>query len=567
MEFAGVVKELLTAMRAGVLRAVFAVALLTATHVAPAAVVDLCNRDDQPDEPGRTTNLVEALQQGGVITFNCRNVPARLLITRDHVITNDVSLEGGDASRLILDGARRAGTMFRIGSAGRSIRLSHLTVENANGFRSLGRSPVRPTSSVVLAEHAGDRVVLEALEVRNSYRPFAILNGASLSARNTRFFRNDGTVISSYGGSVDLRQSSFIGAPGFSVGVSVSGGRADIRERVSFTQFTFGAVSIGANSQVMLQDATFSANRGVRGGAVAISGSNSQVELRNVEFQQNTAVTHGGAVSIEPSGTAPVKVVMRYVAFSGNSAPQGGAVYLKNAGQGATLAISAARFIDNRAGEDGGALFVRQARGLVVANSLAKGNRARRGAAFFLIGDPGTQNTVANTLIAGNQAEGGPGAAFVGHEVSLVNVTVASNTGGGWGDGAGSVDLRDFVAGAPRVRLRNVVLADNAPSNCVGRLQGEDNGASLQSPASPGCPAVTFTAPAMLDPFFAPLPGSPVMSRGRLEDCMSAPVSGRDFLFQKRGTGGACSSGALEMAPLKQAETLRRRHSRQGHDH
>ena len=87
---------------------------------------------------------------------------------------------------------------------------------------------------------------------------------------------------------------------------------------------------------------------------------------------------------------------------------------------------------------------------------------------------------------------------------------------------------------------------------------------NLQSPGATLCAGISLVAEPLLDPFFAPLPGSPAAGTAELDACLKPPVDGRDLLFQKRGVKGICSIGALAMAPVKEADRLARR--RPGND-
>jgi predicted outer membrane repeat protein len=565
-----VVKELLRRARRPVAATACAVALLGAS-VARGDVVTFCDRDDRVG-PG---SLDAALAAGGVVTFSC-NVPATLQMTKKHKLARSVTIDGGGANRITLDGGARTLTMFDIAVPNVSLSLSGLTLRRAVA-PPLGPLSARVEGSVVnTGLQPGVSVELRAVEIRECSNPVAVYGSddpTRLVVRNTRFADNKGSAIT-LGGEADIAQSSFLGNE-MAIWVSTRGaglfGLAKVHDNVSFSSHSRSAIRVELGG-LEATDATFTDNRGPDGGAIRINGRATHATLKKVRFEANTATGRGGAVAIEkfvPQATpqphtGPVVVSITYATFSKNAAAHGGAVAADLA-NGTSLSISAARFDENTASEEGGAVFTRPGGPLLVATSIVKGNTAPIASGFMLIGLPADHGAVANTVFFGNKATAS-GATLVSNQVALVNVTLAANEGGGIGDGTSSANLGDFVSGFPTTPLRNVLLADNTPANCVGNPQIPAGGVNLQSPGATLCPGVSLVAEPLLDPYFAPLPGSPAAGTAELDPCLKAPVDGRDLLFQKRGVKGICSIGALEMAPVKEAGRLARRRRQQGND-
>ncbi len=560
------VEELLSRARRAVVPATVAALLAVAPCRVHADAVTLCDRDDHVG-PG---SLDAALAAGGLVTFSC-NVPATMQMTKTHRLARSVTVDGGGADRITLDGGGRTLTMFEIAVPNVSLSLSGLTIRRAVA-PPLGRFSAHITGSVVnTGLNSGASVDLRSLEIRECSNPVTVYGSADparLVVRNTRFADNTGNAIT-LSGEADIAQSSFLrNETALWVSVRAAGlfGVARLHDNVSFGANKTSAVRVSVGGILEATDTTFTGNRGPDGGAIRINGRAIRVTLRKVSFENNVATGSGGAVAIEKyvrlatvdAPTGPVAVSMTYATFAKNAAARGGSV-AADLGDRSSLAISAARFDENTATEEGGAVFTRPGGPLLIATSIVKANTAPIGAGFMLIGLAADHGTVANTVFFGNKATAASGATLVANQVDVVNVTLAANDGGGLGDGAGSRNLRDFVNGFPTTRLRNVVLADNSPANCVGNPQIPSGEVNLQSPGSTLCPGVSIVAEPLLDPFFAPLPGSPAAGTGAIDPCLKPPVDGRDLLFQKRGVKGICSIGALEMAPVKEADRLARR--------
>src|SRR5262249_25648041 len=159
------------------------------------ARVNLCDSDEQAPMPGRGTNLSAALAAGGRITFDCPVVPARIVITKDHSILRSVSLDGGDASRVILDRNGRPGTLFSISAPGSAITLANISIVKATTYLTVGAQRSKP--SIALASHPGDRIALEAVVIDQTSNAFEVDAGAFLVSNSSRFSGVEGVAIKS----------------------------------------------------------------------------------------------------------------------------------------------------------------------------------------------------------------------------------------------------------------------------------------------------------------------------------------------------------------------------------
>lgn len=521
----------------------------------------MCHVDDELSVGGRL-NLTLALARGGHVTFDC-GPNATILITRSHDVNTDVRIDGGAADRVLLDAGGRSLSMFRVTRPNLSLGLANITLARAvSPGRQNALATHLPGSVVELGGGSSDRLSIEAVEVRDSASPVYV-GGGQLFVRNSRFQNNTGVAIDSRG-SNDIADSSFIGND-TGLSIALRAGDAHLQTTlggsVTFANQRMSAIRVGLGGRLASTGTQFTGNRGDVGAAIRIDGLADSVSLRKTLYEGNVAQQNGGAISVvrHPRSVAgrpnagPVAVSLNNASFRDNSAATGagGAIHA-DLGDGGTLVIAGGRFIGNVAAVDGGAVFIRPGGAFAMKNSLLKGNRAPRASALMLV-RAGVNSRVTNTLVVANQAQPG-GGAIVANEVDFFNVTIADNEGSGVADGRSSRDMRDVVAGAPRLRFHNTVVADNRPSNCAGALRADGNGASLQSPSRGACPGIEATAAAMLDTFFAPLPASPALGHGKLADCMGVPVGGFDVISQKRGIGGFCSIGAFEAAPTRRAE-------------
>src|SRR5262249_51729473 len=125
LEQSDVVEELLRQVRRLVPAAVVAMAVLAPSPVRGDAVT-FCDRDDRVG-PG-SLEAALAAGRGGPVS---RHVPATMQMTMTHRLVRSVTVDGGDASRITLDGGGRTLSMFVIAAPNVSLSLTGLTVRRA----------------------------------------------------------------------------------------------------------------------------------------------------------------------------------------------------------------------------------------------------------------------------------------------------------------------------------------------------------------------------------------------------------------------------------------------------
>jgi hypothetical protein len=507
--------------------------------VAPASadsVVNLCNQDNQI---GSGVNLQQALQIGGVISFACGGT-ATLRITQTHDIPRDVTIMGSDA--ITLDAQGRQLSMFRLTGDAVRFMLSNVTVQGARLVPANVLSFPARGSVVTSFTSNKSSITLQSVTVLNNEGPVLIENsGVKLTVRNTQFRGNTSYSIFN-GGAATIDQCSFISNE---TGIAAGGDKsATTVSSTIFSQNKANAIDIGPLSSLHLSYSQFQNNIGPSGPALSIDGMAGPVTLRSVDFTGNAATGDGGALVIHPFKPAPlalppsppVAVTMSYVTFVQNTAERGGALEA-DLTDGGSLTIGAGLFDTNKSSAEGGGIFSNLG-AVQIAGSIFKANRGAAGSGVFAIARAQEPASIANSLFAANIGGGG---AVEGVNLELRNSTLVDNQGGG-------VHARSGGTGVG-MRLVNTILLRNSPANCSGAVaEIAFQAANLQFPADPDCHGGTVQEP-LLDPIYAPLPGSPALHGGDLATCMNSPIGGRDLFFQKRGIQGYCAIGALERAP------------------
>jgi predicted outer membrane repeat protein len=292
----------------------------------------------------------------------------------------------------------------------------------------------------------------------------------------------------------------------------------------------------------------FVENSAPRGGAITISGWLREARLESLTFEGNQATQAGGAIAVVPGtssvpfvpfGPVATSVTMTNLTFVRNRAPRGGALDIE-AESDDVVTLTRGLFQDNAASGDGGGIAARGGR-VSVSGSIFHGNTAGgRGSAAMVVGG-NEPALVANSLIVRNEAAQPDGGAVAAVRTVLKNVTIDGNRG------SGLAHASAVATTAARIEIWNSIVAHNVPDNCAGPIAGFDaRSGNLQFPYGGSCVGIPAAEP-LLDPMFAPLPGSPALGAGDSGTCSAAPVALRDVYHQKRDS--PCSVGAVERAP------------------
>jgi predicted outer membrane repeat protein len=158
-------------------------------------------------------------------------------------------------------------------------------------------------------------------------------------------------------------------------------------------------------------------------GAIGSTGATAQLTVTASAISGNSALYDGGAI-YNVAGTATL--TNSIVSGNAGTNSNGGAIWT---GGNASLAVVATRFLDNQAGDGGGAIAVADG-SVSVAQSSFSGGSALNGGGIFAAG--GTTEITGSTFSA-NTASSHGGALFVQGTVSLTNVTMSGNSSNGAG--------------------------------------------------------------------------------------------------------------------------------------
>jgi hypothetical protein len=356
--------------------------------------------------------LADALARGGVIRFSCGG-PATIAITSQKVLRADVNtiidgqglitLDGGSHTRLlyfyspnfqrnktlltlqnlVLENARSMGTSIPYapspcsqgfntdgGGAAVYVRDGILHVWNST-FKNNTAAPVGPDVAGGAIYTLGS---LETTIVGSTFQMNRASNGGAVGA----LFGN----LSLYNSRFDSNQATGNGANTISKECSVNGGEV---------------------------------GNGGSAGAVLIDGAeNYAVTVCGCIFSNNAAGVggFGGGLFRTPDAAMQTTTIDRS-SFSGNTAPNGGALYFHNS----NLVVTASTFGNNTALSSGGGLYA-DASTLNFTNDTFAKNAARSGlgGGVFLSGNGGT---LLNVTFVGNQVFGGLG---------YFGAAIASNT-------------------------------------------------------------------------------------------------------------------------------------------
>jgi hypothetical protein len=466
--------------------------------------------------------LAGALAKGGVIRFNCGG-PATISITSQKILRTDVNTTIDGQGLITLDG-RGVTRLLYYSSPNFQATKTIVTVQNMtlqNGAASGTAIPVAPMPCSQGTKNDGGGA---AIYVRDGI----------LHVWNTVFKNNVGAAVGPDVGGGAIYSLGSLGTT--IVGSTFQSNRAANGGAIGAL---FGDLSI-YNSQFTSNQATGNgantingacpvnggeSGNGGNGGAVVIDGAEPYaVTVCGSTFTSNSAGAGalGGAIFRTPDAAMQTTTIDRS-AFTGNTAPSGGALYFHNS----DLVMTASTLSGNTASGSGGGLFA-DGSTLTFTNDTFIGNIAQKGlgGGIILFGNGGT---LQNVTFQGNQSNGGAG--YFGAA----------------------------IAGGTTLSISNTLFSDNATNDCnspmacvVGASTGPHN---LQWPATHTVcatadvvctPGTVFSNPQLgvlggnggPTQTAAPLPGSPAVGLG--QNCPATDQRG----LARPATG--CTAGAVE---------------------
>ncbi|MGA1265304.1 MAG: hypothetical protein ACO331_15600 [Prochlorothrix sp.] len=203
--------------------------------------------------------------------------------------------------------------------------------------------------------------------------------------------------------------------------------------------------------------------------------STKNLTLKNLTLTRGKVATRNTSLSCEGGAVLVTfgTLTVNNVTFTANSGVRGGAICGNYQGR---VNITNSRFLNNQS-QQGGAIFT-NATDLTVSGSTFQGNRSRANSSFLGIGGaiytfrsltPTQPIRIENSRFAGNSAQHEGGAVFVSlanglgfvlQNSTLVNNEALINTSSGVGSG-GALRL-SHTGGTSTAQINNVVFANNA---------------------------------------------------------------------------------------------------------
>ncbi len=367
------------------------------------------------------------------------------IYTDNITVTNNTDTSKGDTDITITRGTKLNGAMFDNYATGFGIK------GNASGTLSINGAGVSGSSLIVNQTAAS--MTMEKLSVSN--------------AKGNSF----GGVLYSYGelNVIDLEFKSNSATTGGAI--YLASGEATIKnsnfEGNSATA-SAGAIRTEANKDIilMLLNNTFKGNQaGTNGGAVNHNGG--KLNLTDCIFKDNstTGGTGGGALAVNDGSEAMLiwtKTASEEIGFSGNSAPNGGAVYCNNA----TVTIDGYCMDGNTAKTNGGALSFGTTAKVGIQNAKLSNNIA--GAKAGAIYTNSLNLTLDAVEFNGNKATSN-GGAIQAESGAVIDITGAAFTANTAYSG-GAVYLASGKA-----TIKNSNFEGNSATASAGAIRTEAN--------------------------------------------------------------------------------------------
>jgi hypothetical protein len=508
--------------------------------------VDRCGSDVEPGG----INLATALAAGGRITFRCGG-PATIRITREHLITRSVDIDGGN--QITLEGNKQSSFLLVSGPTGPNVvvRLANLTIlrmgSSTGGlFRgsriAVFNSRIAESDTPIVANTG---VVIENSTLESNSGP--LISADNVDLTRTTFRSNRGPPLTTIGGRINIIDSTFDDNVR---SIFLTGGsRCSLRiVRTTFTNNRSIAADIdtpaGGGAFITqctteVENSTFANNTtSANGGAISIGREAPRVSISGSRFRSNTA-ERGGAIAMDPLFAPRRVLALQFTILTDNKAKVGGAIFFGESPENDTrLEGRGVTFSRNIASDRGGGVAGTNASVHILRGTFVR-NEAQSGAALWLNTLGARESVIANTLFVLNKA---PLGTFVGNTTRFINATVLGSEGPGLVQSPASTGTNPARA----IRLANSIIENNSGGNCRAGAAGIiDEGANLQFPDT-SCGAGIRVGIALLDTFYAPIIGGAARAQGDNKICAAAPVGGQDFYGEKRPQADRCSIGAVE---------------------
>jgi hypothetical protein len=445
------------------------------------------------------TALREAVDQGGVITFNCGPDPVTIPVSQtfDLHVDRDTIIDGGGLVTLDAQKLTR-----------------HFFFEHPDWMNN------------------PNKVVLQRLTLRNGKAPAGTYYPQDPENPDCAYGYKEGSGGAIYmrNGVLHVIDCDFLDNEAALLGPDVGG----------------GAIYVLGVPEVIIVGSRFSGNRGANAGAVGMLFANPGIY--NTVFENNTA--EGVGMNYVEPGCPDFNHDEQ-----GGAGGNGGAIAFDGMNDdGVVFTLCGTVFSINRANELGGAVFRTpnvSMREMLIQDSVFDGNTGRMGGVSFIKQNDVTvmgatfMNNRSGVLVNGDEVGGPLGGLWINEgSVDLTNSTFYNNHPDGLNvEGSGGTALNaTFVdSAAAGVRAINCLFVD---TGCSGTLSGDRN---LQWPEGTACAEGAAFADPRIDeigdhggptPTFLPASGGAVEGVGA--DCPSTDQRGEPR------NPASCAAGSVE---------------------
>lgn len=544
------------------------VILLPANKAGAAGLVFDCNSSNNSPQVG---NMRFALDQAGLITFNCNGI---INLQTTYVITKNTTIDGAGHSITITG---QGNHRVFIVQPGVTLTLKNLTFTSGTAFT--WNNIINPNGGAILNQGGNLSINNVHFNGNVAYKGGAIYNSQNgkITLHNSFFNLNstlqgsywdytDGGAIYLENGSLEAINTSFTKNTAYNGG-AIANAQGDII--VKDSTFNNNSTQPTVNSKVDDNGVGTSVNdaTGASGGAISTARS---ITISNSNFAGNTASYAGGAISgagglitdsnftankakthnggaIANFGTLQVYSTV----FNSNEAlkGEGGAIYNGNK---STVTLSQSTLKSNQAGQSGGAITSRGYYLEVKTSTLNNNTGGNMGGAIYTFSG---LTSISNSTVVNNAADKG-GALYAEKQatVQLTNATIASDK---------TYASNAIYNNNGSVTLKNTIVANYLGAvNCAGS-QVVDGGNNLQFPNS-SCGMITSKDPLLLalannggpTLTMALQIKSPAIDGGSNAVCAAGPVYNLDQRGNARPNDGnldnvkTCDIGAFERAAL-----------------
>ncbi len=419
----------------------------------------------------------------------------------------------------------------------------------SNGTVLLSGAVVDITDSLILRPGPASMVTISSAG-SNMLR--ILQNNTSVTVEDLTFSNPNGqAVVIGAGPQVTFRRCLFdgnINSSGSAVGGALSVGGETTLDTCTLSNNSSaitsgGAIFLGTNALLTIQNSTIEDNLARYGGGIAVGSAQERLILQDTIIQRNEATDHGGGIysqsRIEADGVS---------IYDNVAGGDGGGLWAENNGGGNTimaLDFVGADIRGNTAAGDGGGLYLGTGVGLhqfLLSRSAVWENDATRGGGVYIIGSGDTVYQIANSTIGLNTADMGGGVYLALGDLDVLHSTIWDNQ---------SDQLRNP---GPTIfgNLGNSIIGFESPgaSGCLN--PPTQLGPNLASDASCGAsivgdpelgPITNTGGYAPTQPF---VDTSPALDAADLVICGDPPIDFYDSDGPNRPIGGNCDLGSWE---------------------